>query len=213
MVRHDQVRPGRASRDRDHRRRSATGTFRRRSYAPGTRGYRKPGRRPSPPRSQFNEPGRFTAFIGYEWTSNTGGNNLHRNVIFRDNGARPARWSRSLRSNRWAATIPSICGSGWSIREENRRQRARHRAQRQPQQRPDVSRVEAFGKKLDREYAETRASGSDSTRPRNQGYGRVPSFLSPNDEFANFEIWDKGNLDGSAAKKKKCSNSSTRARR
>ena len=33
---------------------------------------------------RYNEPGRFTALIGYEWTSNNGGNNLHRVVIFRD---------------------------------------------------------------------------------------------------------------------------------
>ena len=33
---------------------------------------------------KFNEPGRFTAMIGFEWTSSPGGNNLHRNVLFRD---------------------------------------------------------------------------------------------------------------------------------
>ena len=33
---------------------------------------------------QYNSPGEFTAFIGYEWTSQPGGNNLHRVVVFRD---------------------------------------------------------------------------------------------------------------------------------
>ncbi len=33
---------------------------------------------------KYNEPGRFTALIAYEWTSVPGGNNLHRNILFRD---------------------------------------------------------------------------------------------------------------------------------
>jgi hypothetical protein len=34
-----------------------------------------------------NEPGRFTSFIGFEWTSQPGGNDIHRMVIFRDGRA------------------------------------------------------------------------------------------------------------------------------
>ena len=57
-------------------------------FEPGTAPYRTTWRETIAAAEAANEPGRFTAFIGYEWTSNTGGNNLHRNVIFRDGEAR-----------------------------------------------------------------------------------------------------------------------------
>jgi hypothetical protein len=63
--------------------------------------------------------------------------------------------------------------------------------------------VEAFGKKVDREYAETRMKWErlyETTQTK--GTGEAHPYLSPNDELADFELWDKANLDGSVPKKK-----------
>jgi hypothetical protein len=37
---------------------------------------------------RYNQPGKFTALMGFEWTLMDGGKNLHRNVVFRDGRAR-----------------------------------------------------------------------------------------------------------------------------
>ncbi|MEK1852261.1 MAG: DUF3604 domain-containing protein, partial [Phyllobacterium sp.] len=60
-------------------------------YSPDSAAYRGAWQETIKAAEEANEPGRFTAFIGYEWTSNTGGNNLHRNIIFRDNGDRASQ--------------------------------------------------------------------------------------------------------------------------
>jgi hypothetical protein len=55
---------------------------------PGTPAYQGAWQQTIVAADEANDPGVFTAFIGYEWTSNTNANNLHRNVIFRDDGQR-----------------------------------------------------------------------------------------------------------------------------
>jgi hypothetical protein len=63
--------------------------------------------------------------------------------------------------------------------------------------------VEAFGKKIDRAYVDERAKWERLYEvTQTKGTGEAHPFLSPNDEFADYELWDKGNLDGSVAKKK-----------
>ncbi len=63
--------------------------------------------------------------------------------------------------------------------------------------------VEAFGKPIDRKYIDTRARWEPLYEvTQTKGTGESHPFMSTTDEFADYELWDKGNLDGSAAKSK-----------
>jgi hypothetical protein len=171
-------------------------------YAPGTRAYRGAWQETIAAAEGANTPGTFTAFIGYEWTSNTGGNNLHRNVIFRDGGARasqvepftvypPLGSDDPVELWKWMdAYEEKTGGSVLAIAHNGNLSNGRM-----------FPVVEAFGKQLDRAYVETRARWErlyETTQTK--GTGEAHPFLSPNDELADFEIWDAGNLDGSVAK-------------
>ena len=170
---------------------------------PGTRPYQSAWKQTIDAAEEFNDPGSFTAFIGYEWTSNTAGNNLHRNVIFRDNGQAQPTLCRTPRKSHWAVTTPATSGSGWKrmrIRPAGSVLAIAHNGNLCNGRMFPI--IESFtGKPVDKEYVEQRAKWErlyEATQTK--GDGEAHPSLSPNDEFADFETWDNGNLDGSAAK-------------
>jgi len=171
---------------------------------PGTAPYRSAWAETIKAAEEANDPGRFTAFIGFEWTSNTGGNNLHRNVIFRDNASKaglvePYTTTKPLGSDnprdlwKWMQTYEDKTnGRVLAIAHNGNLSNGRM-----------FPLIESFtGKPIDREYAERREQWErlyEATQIK--GDGETHPLLSPNDEFANFERWDKGNLDLSELKK------------
>ena len=97
-----------------------------------------PGRRITAAAEKYNEPGRFTAFIGFEWTSTSGGNNLHRNVIFRDGKDKA---DQIIPLSQYDTIDPEDLWKWMADYErEDRRQGARDPARRQHLQRTDVRR-------------------------------------------------------------------------
>ena len=182
----------------------STGTFPEAlASLPGSEAYRDAWDETIDAAEQYNDPGRFTAFIGYEWTSNTSGNNLHRVVVYRDGGDKagimePYTTLKPMGSDnprdlwKWLQEYQDRTGGRILAIAHN----------------GNLSNGIMFpvvdpptGQAFDREYAETRSKWEplyEATQIK--GDGEAHPFLSPNDEFADYETWDAGNLDLSVAK-------------
>jgi hypothetical protein len=140
---------------------------------------------------KYNNPGKFTTFVGYEWTSapnNANGNvqNLHRCVIFKgdkvpelpfssfDSQDPEALWTYLENARKTGDDVIAVPHNG------------------------NVSNGLMFdtktlsGKPITKEYAERRMANEPLTEI-NQGKGQSETRpeLSPNDEFANYEIFEK----------------------
>lgn len=151
-----------------------------------------------------NEPGLFTAFIGFEWTSVPKGFNLHRNVIIRD-GADIAlkveppttqapsgstdpkylyQWLEDFKTKHggtaFAFAHNGNLSNGWMFPTEKT----------------------YHGGVVDKNYVEMRAKWEPHYEiTQIKGDGEAHPHLSPNDEFADYENWDVGNLDITELKK------------
>jgi hypothetical protein len=151
---------------------------------------------------KYNNPGIFTAFIGYEWTSNYGGgNNLHRNIIYRGNGEEARKM---LPENTIISADPESLWKWMQAYEDKTGGKILaipHNG--------NLSNGLMFslttlaGKPISKEYATVRNKWErlfEITQVK--GTSESHPSLSPNDEFANFEIWDQGNLSLQKLKEK-----------
>ena len=151
---------------------------------------------------QYNEPGRFTTIIGYEWTSTEGGNNLHRNVLYRD-GFDEAKQVMPFTADE--SFNPEDLWNWMEAYEEKTGGRVLALAHNGNVSNglmfPEINPV--TGEPLAKNYAETRSRWEPIYEVTQiKGDGESHPFLSPNDEFAGHDtLWDKGNL-GPVPKKK-----------
>ena len=172
-------------------------------YSPGSNVYNGVWEYITETADKYNDPGKFTALIGYEWTSVPKGFNLHRNVILRDDKSRaqqvaplttqpPLGTTDPLDLYQWLEDYESKTGgqalaiahngnlsNGWMFPIDKT----------------------YHGYDVDKNYVQLRAKWEPLYEVTQiKGDGEAHPYLSPSDEFADYETWDTGNLDLSALK-------------
>lgn len=168
------------------------------AYSPGADPYAFTWEKIVMAAEEHNDPGEFSAFIGFEWTSVPKGFNLHRNVMLRDGAMRALQVVPPVTQPPYGDTNPHMLYEWLEAYQEKTGGRAvafSHNG--------NLSNGWMFpttdtyhGGKVDQDYVEKRAKWEPHYEVTQiKGDGEAHPFLSPNDHFADYENWDKGNLD------------------
>ncbi len=141
----------------------------------------------------YYEPGKFTAFIGFEYSPFPDGDNLHRVVVFRDGKAKAEQvkpfsaFDSENPEDLWAWLQAYEEKTGGQILAIS------HNGNLSGGTMFALQTLE--GNPLTREYAQRRMRWEPLYEvTQYKGDSETHPYLSPEDEFADFESWDKANL-------------------
>jgi len=170
---------------------------------PGTDAYRSAWETTVSAAEKYNEPGRYTAFIGYEWTSTEKGANRHRVIIYRDGGDKASMVEPYSTVRPLGSPDPRDLWKWMQVYEDKTGGRILAIAHN-----GNLSNGVMFpiadtftSQPFDRAWAETRIKWEPLYEiTQIKGDGETHPFLSPNDEFADYETWAIANLDLSELK-------------
>ena len=142
---------------------------------------------------RHNQPGAFTALIGYEWTAGPQGNNLHRNIIFRDGKDKADQvvpfgsYDSEDPEDLWAWMERYEAATGGKLLAIPHNGNLSNGLM--------FDDVTMSGAPLDADYATRRMTWEPVYEiTQIKGDGEAHPLLSPNDEFADYGTWDKGSF-------------------
>ena len=172
-------------------------------YSPGSKPYKNLWEKVIDDAEAFNSPGQFTAMIGFEWTSLIKGNNMHRVVIMRDGPVRARQVVPFTMTAPQGSPDPRDLWKYMTNYEEKTDGEILAIAHNGNLSNGIMFPLEAQwnGTALDETYVTQRSKWEplyEATQIK--GDGEAHPFLSPDDEFADYENWDIANLDASEAK-------------
>jgi len=147
----------------------------------------------------YNEPGRFTAMTGYEWTSTPKGDNLHRVIILADGADKT---SQTLPFGTFESQDPEDLWKYLELYEEKTGGRAMAIPHNGNLSNGLMFNGKNFkGEPISQDYAERRMRWEPLYEMTQiKGDEEAHPLLSTDDEFADFENWDVSNIAGTVPK-------------